>query len=66
MRMRCVGHVARLGDWSNVYRFLVRRLEGKKPLEKPRRRRENNIKMDLRDIGIDGRNWIQVAQGTVQ
>jgi hypothetical protein len=42
------------------------RPEGKRPLGKPRRRWEDNIKMDLREIGIDGENWIQLAQDRVQ
>jgi hypothetical protein len=45
---------------------LVGRPEGKRPPEKPRRRWEDNIKKDLREIGIDGANWIQLAHGTVQ
>jgi hypothetical protein len=49
-----------------VYRVLVGRSEDKRPLGRPRRRRENNIKMDLREIGIDGANWIQLAQDRVQ
>jgi hypothetical protein len=51
--------VARLGEGRDVYRVLVGRPEGKRPLERPRRRWEDNIKMDLREIGIDGANWIQ-------
>jgi hypothetical protein len=45
---------------------LVGRPEGKRPLGRPRRRWEDNIKIDLREIGIDGENWIQVAQYRVQ
>jgi hypothetical protein len=45
---------------------LVGRLEGKKPLGRTRRRWEDNIKLDLREIGIDGANWIQLAQDRVQ
>jgi hypothetical protein len=45
---------------------LVGRPEGKRPLGKPRCRWENNIKLDLREIGIDGANWIQLAQDRVQ
>jgi hypothetical protein len=45
---------------------LVGRPEGKKPLGRPRRRWENNINLDLREIGIDGANWIQLAQERVQ
>jgi transposase len=58
--------VARRGEGRGVYRVLVGRPEGKRPLGRPRRRCEDNIKMDLRDIGIDGANWIQLAQDRVQ
>jgi hypothetical protein len=56
--MRWAGHVARLGDVIGVYRVLVGRPEGKRPLGRPRRRWEDNIKMDLRERGINGVNWI--------
>jgi hypothetical protein len=46
--------------------FLVGRPEHKRPLRRPRRRCEDNIKMDLREIGIDGTNWIRLAQDRVQ
>jgi hypothetical protein len=65
-RMRWAGHVARTGEERGVYRVLVGRPEGKRPLRRPRRRWEDNIKMDLREIGIDGANWIQLAQDTVE
>jgi hypothetical protein len=42
--------------WRGVYKVLVGRLESKRPLGRPRRRREDNIKVDLREIGIDGTN----------
>jgi hypothetical protein len=45
---------------------LVRRPEGKRPLGRPRRRWEDNIKMDLGEIGIDEANWIRLAQDRVQ
>jgi hypothetical protein len=45
---------------------LVGRPQGRRPLGKPRRRWEDNIKLDLREIGIDGVNWIQLAQNRVQ
>jgi hypothetical protein len=61
-RMRWLGHVARVGEGRGVYRVLVGRSEGKRPLGKPRRRWEDNIKLDLREIRIDGANWIQLAQ----
>jgi hypothetical protein len=56
-RMRWAGHVARMGEGRGVYRVLVGRLEGKRPLGRSRRRWEDNIKMDLREIGICGANW---------
>jgi hypothetical protein len=65
-RMRWAGHVARMGERGGVYRVLVGRPEGKGPMGRPRRRWENNIKMDLREIRIDGANWIQLAQYRVQ
>jgi hypothetical protein len=65
-RVRWAGHVARMGEGRAVYRVLVGRPENKRPLGRPRRRWEDNIKMDLREIGIDGANWIQLAQDRVQ
>jgi hypothetical protein len=64
--IRWAGYVARMGEGRGVFRVLVRRPEGKRPLGRPRRRWEYNIKMDLREIGIDGANWIQRAQDRVQ
>jgi hypothetical protein len=64
-RMRWAGHVARMGEGRGVYRVLVRRPEGKRPLGRPRRRWEDNINMDLREIEIDGANWIRLAQDRV-
>jgi hypothetical protein len=55
-RMRWEGHVARMGEGRAVYRFLAGRPESKRPLERPRRRWEDKIKMDLREIQIDGTN----------
>jgi hypothetical protein len=57
-RMRWTGHVARMGEGRGVYRVSVGRPEGKSPLGRPRRRWEDNIKVDLREIAIDGANWI--------
>jgi hypothetical protein len=65
-RMRWAGHVARMGEGRGVYRVLVGRPEGKRPLGRPRRRWEDNIKIDLREIVIDGVNWIRLAHDTVQ
>jgi hypothetical protein len=56
-RMRWAGHVARMGERRGVHRVLVGRSEGKRPLGRPTRRWEDNIKMDLRMIGIDETNW---------
>jgi hypothetical protein len=58
--------VAHMGEGRCVYRVLVGRPECKRPLERPRRSWEDNIKMDLREIGIDGTNWIRLAQNRVQ
>jgi hypothetical protein len=65
-RMRWARHVAGMGEGRGVYRVLVGRPEGKRPLGRPRHRWEDNIKMDLREIGIDGENWIQLAQDRLQ
>jgi hypothetical protein len=51
-----------MGAKRNAYRILVGRSEGKRPLGRPRCRRVDNIKMDLRDIGLDGMDWIGLAQ----
>jgi hypothetical protein len=60
-RMRWVGHVACVGG-SGVYRVQVGRPEGKRSLERTRHRWENNIKLNLREIEINGVNWIWLAQ----
>jgi len=60
--MRWVGHVARMGKRKSVYRVLARKPEGKTPLGRPRRRREDNIKMDLQKVGYGGMDWIELAQ----
>jgi hypothetical protein len=60
--MRWAGHVAHIGEGRGVYRVLVGRPEGKRPLGRRRRRWEDNIKMDPRKIRIDEANWIQLAQ----
>jgi hypothetical protein len=65
-RMRWAGHVARMGEGRGVYRVLVGKPEGKRPLGRPKRRWEDNIKMDLWEIRIDGANWIRLAQDRVQ
>jgi hypothetical protein len=61
-RMRWAGHVARMREKRNAYRILVGKPEGKKPLGTPRRRWEDNIKIDLRETGWDRIDWIDLAQ----
>jgi hypothetical protein len=53
-------------EGRGVYRVLVGRPEGKRPLGRPRRRWEENINVDLKEIKIDGAKWIQLAQDRVQ
>jgi hypothetical protein len=60
-RMRWAGHVARMGEMRAAY-ILVGRPEGRRPLGRPRRRWEDNIKMDLREIWFGGVDWIHWAQ----
>ena len=61
-RMRWAGHVARMGESRSVYRVLVGKPEGKRPLGGPRRRWEVNIKMELQEVGCGGLGWIELAQ----
>jgi len=61
-RMRWVGHVERMGEGKGVYRVLVGKPEGKGPLGRPRRRWEDNIKMDLQEVGCGGLEWTELAQ----
>ena len=60
--MRWTGHVARMGERRDVYRVLVGKPEGKIPLGRPRRRWENNIKMELEEGECEGMDWIELAQ----
>jgi hypothetical protein len=55
-----------MGEGRGAYRVLIGRPKGKSSLGRPRRRWEDNIKMVLREIGVDGANWIQLAQDRVQ
>jgi hypothetical protein len=61
-RMRWVGNVARMGEKRGAYRILVGRPEGRRPHGRPGRRWEDNIKMDLQEVGWEGMNWIELAQ----
>jgi hypothetical protein len=56
------GHVARMGKRRRAYRALVGKPEGRRPLGRPRRGWENNIKMDLREVGCGGADWVDLAQ----
>jgi hypothetical protein len=61
-RMRWAGHVARMGEERKVCKVLAVKPEGKRPLGRPRRRWEDGIRMDLREIGLGGVDWIGQAQ----
>jgi hypothetical protein len=60
-RMRLAGHVARVVERRDVYRVLVGKPESKRPLGRPRRRWEDNIKMDLQEVGFGVKDWIALA-----
>jgi len=60
-RMRWARHVARMGEERGVYRFLVVKPEGKRPLGRPRRRCVDNIRMDLQEVGCGYMDWIGLA-----
>jgi len=62
-RMRWAGHVARMGERRGVFRVLVGKPEGKRPLRRPKRRWEDNIRMDLQEVGCGSMDWIRLAQG---
>jgi hypothetical protein len=61
-RMRWAGHVAHMGEEKGVYRVLLGKPEGRKQLGRPRRRRVNNIRMDLQEVGCGDMDWIGLAQ----
>jgi hypothetical protein len=61
-RMRWTGHVARMGEKRSSYRLLVRKLEGRRSLGRPRRRWVDNIRMDLVEVGWGGVDWIGLAR----
>ena len=64
--MRWVGHVARMSEEKGMYRVLVGKPEGKRPLVRPRRRCVDNIRMDLQEVGCGNMDWIVLARiGTV-
>ena len=61
-RIIWTGHVARMGERRSVYRVLVGKPEEKRPLGRPKHRWEDNIKMDLQEVGCGGMDWIELAQ----
>ena len=61
-RLRWVGHVARMEEGRSAFKILTGKPIGKRPLGKPRRRWEDNIRMDLEEIGINAGNWVDSAQ----
>jgi hypothetical protein len=61
-RMIWTGHVARMGKERGVYRVLVGKPEGKRPMERPKRRWKDNIKIDLQKVYCAGMEWIGLAQ----
>ena len=61
-RMRWAGNVERMGEVRGVHRVLVGKPEGKRPLGRPRRRWEDNIKMDLQEVGGTCGDWMELAQ----
>jgi hypothetical protein len=65
-RLGWARHVARIGEKRNAYRILVGKPEGKRPLGRPGRRWVDHIKMDLRELGWDGMDWIDLAQDRYQ
>jgi hypothetical protein len=60
--LRWEGQVARMGEGRGVCRVLVRKPEGKRPLGRPRRRWEDNVRMDLKEVGCGCEDWIGLVQ----
>ena len=61
-RLRWAGHVARMVESRSAFKILTGKPIGNRPLGKPRRRWEDNIRMDLEEIGINAGNWVDSAQ----
>ena len=61
-KMRWAGHVTRMGERRGEYRVLVGKPEGKRPLGRPSHRWEDNIKMDLQEVGCGGMDWTELVQ----
>jgi hypothetical protein len=62
-RIRWAGQVAHIGEKRGVYKVLVGKPEGKRPLGRPRRRWEDNIKMDLQEVGCGSMDWLRIGTG---
>jgi hypothetical protein len=62
IRIILTGHVSRLGEGRGVYRILVGKPEGKRPLGRPIRRWKDSIKIDFKEVGCRGMDWIELAQ----
>jgi hypothetical protein len=60
-RMRWAEYIARMGEKRGVYRVLVGKPEGKRQLRRPMCRQEDNIKMDIQELGCEGMDWIELA-----
>ena len=60
--LKWTGHVARMEECRSVFKILIGKSTGKRPLGRPRRRWEDNIRMDLEEIGINAGNWVDSAQ----
>ena len=61
-RLRWPGHVARMEEGRNAFKILIGKFTGKRPLGRPRRRSEATLRIDLKEIGINTRNWVDSAQ----
>ena len=61
-RLRWAGHVARIEEVRSAFKALIGKPTGKRPLRRPRLRWEVNIRMDLKEMGINSRNWVDSAQ----
>ena len=65
-RLRWAGHVARMEQSRNAYRVLVGKPEGRRPLGRPRRSCEDNIRMDFKEVGCEPGEWIDLAENRDQ
>jgi hypothetical protein len=61
-RLRCAGHVVRMEEGRSAFKILVGKPIGKRPLGRPRRRWVDNIRMDLKEMGINTRSWVDSGQ----